>query len=68
MDKLLINCSNINWILLRQQKQTLLEACRKIDFNEDLYGIVLLLDHIQDSAAAIIGEDEVFGKEANIEC
>jgi uncharacterized protein YpiB (UPF0302 family) len=64
-----IETSEIDWVELREQKQTLLKQIDKArDDNDekttsDLVGILGLLDYIQDEASNELGEDEVFGKE-----
>lgn len=59
----------IDWALLRQQKQSLLEAMESVhpSIAEDLDGILHLIDHIQDAAAADsrIGIKQVFGEETD---
>lgn len=54
---------NIDWALLRDQKQALLQA---IDISppamaEALTGLLHLIDHVQDEAARTVGERAVFG-------
>ena len=54
---------NIDWSLLRQQKRTLLETieAEKGGFEEmlnNLEGIVNLIDHLQDYAVDVLGIDE----------
>ncbi len=53
----------IDWALLRQQKQSLLEAMESVhpSIAEDLDGILHLLDALQDEAASKYGSDAVFG-------
>ena len=55
----------IDWALLRQQKLSLLQAIEEAHpvIAQDLEGILHLIDHIQDEAAANseIGIKEVFG-------
>ena len=58
---------NINWALLRSQKLTLLQviSVSPPTVAQDLTGILHLIDHVQDEAAANsdIGVKEVFGEE-----
>ena len=63
-----VDLSNVDWALLRKQKQALLETIRSIEKNDDsgktkpLCGLVHLLDPVQDQAAETLGESVVFGK------
>lgn len=50
--------NDVNWGLLRQQKERLIALAEEDD---DLTGIVNLLDAIQDQAAERLGEQAVFG-------
>ena len=60
--------SGVDWKLLRRQKESLLRAISVVDAHiskkcqEDLTGILHLLDDIQDQAADRLGEAAVFGK------
>jgi len=62
------NLSGVDWKLLRRQKESLLRAISVVDAHiskkcqEDLTGILHLLDDIQDQAADRLGESAVFGK------
>ena len=71
--KLLIDCGKVDWELLRAQKLALLEHMDGIytaglvkivnsPTMKALEGILHILDHIQDEAAEILGEEAVFGK------
>ena len=66
--KLPINLGNVDWKMLRRQKESLLRAISIVDrqiskkCQEDLQGILHLLDHIQDQATEQIGERVVFGR------
>lgn len=54
----------IDWALLRQQKLTLnhvIDRFAGLPQEEDLCGILHLLDTLQDEAAKSVGEDVVFG-------
>ncbi len=53
---------NIDWPLLRQQKEQLLDLAEAN--NEDLHGIVFLIDAIQDYAVdeMKLSKKTVFGK------
>jgi hypothetical protein len=75
---LYIDMSNVDWRLLRKQKLALLTVSHLISKahphvgieNIDhtaIDGLINFLDFIQDCAAEIIGEEEVFGKEADPE-
>jgi len=59
--------STIDWAALRRQKKTLIGVrktiARRKQQLDDLSGIIQLLDHIQDRAAEVIGDKEVFGDE-----
>ena len=65
--KLLVDFGYVDWKLLRRQKESLLRVIGIADMQvgkkcqEDLQGILHLLDHIQDQAAERIGERAVFG-------
>ena len=56
---------SVDWPLLRKQKAALLR--KTFDMLRDdpdavlLEGLIELLDHIQDEAAAYLGEEAVFG-------
>jgi len=69
MSKKCIDLSNVDWNLLRIQKQSLTNVISTrtgSDSNETteaLSGLLHLLDHIQDQAAEILGEETVFGKD-----
>jgi hypothetical protein len=62
---------NIDWPLLRQQKQCILEISSMGCFTEKDYdaliGIVCLLDDLQDYSVDIIGlsEEDIFGIKLN---
>ena len=68
MQHVTIDLSNVDWSLLRKQKLTLLKTAQRraktgaSEAAEHLRGLVHLLDHIQDQAAEILGEEAVFGK------
>jgi hypothetical protein len=65
MKKVIVDISKINWKLLRKQKSTLIELLnRKVSLKEKdhIDGVIAMVDHIQDRAAEILGEKEVFGK------
>jgi len=55
--------AGIDWELLRQQKQLLLDALDANKIGFDTYGLVTLIDNIQDAAVAegIATESQVFG-------
>lgn len=73
-----VDLSNVDWTLLREQKQSLLRVLETItktvtpeearaktgatETTDHLRGLVHLLDHIQDQAAETLGEKVVFGK------
>lgn len=75
MTGIYIESDKVDWPMLRAQKSTLIEwkAGRgiitedKVDTTEVLSGIIHLLDYIQDQAAIVLGEEEVFGKEVSNE-
>lgn len=56
---------NIDFTLLRRQKESLLTAINYMDKNselsEDLEGILGLIDSIQDEMAKYLGEERIFG-------
>lgn len=58
---------NIDWDLLRKQKETLFQTINKLEARgdskaaDDLEGILHLLDTIQDETAKALGERAVFG-------
>ena len=58
--------ANIDWALLRKQKLSLMQAIAEVHpvIAQDLEGILHLIDHIQDEAAANseIGIKTVFGE------
>ena len=61
-----VDVTNIDWRQLRAQKADVVvridiakAAGRNID---DLRGLLHLLDHIQDQAAEVLGEEAVFGE------
>ena len=60
---------DIDWELLRKQKQVLLDAIELADSGdtpkavEGLNGILFTIDAIQDRAAEQIGEHVVFGED-----
>lgn len=57
---------NLNWGLLRLQKDYFLnEAANNKEADEIYNGIVSLIDHLQDAAVldGVATEDEVFGAE-----
>jgi len=58
-DELKVILGNVDWQLLRKQKLQLIRLADSHD--ENLMGVVHLLDQIQDSVAEIIGEETVFG-------
>ena len=62
-----VDLGNVDWKLLRRQKESLLRAISVVDVHigkscqQDLQGILHLLDHIQDQAAFQFGERPIFG-------
>ena len=56
--KLKVYFENIDIKLLKKQKSFLLELAQS---NEELMGIVHLIDEIQDQSADVSSEEEVFG-------
>jgi hypothetical protein len=70
--KIQVDVSKVDWALLRKQKEALIAAAgvtskrqplktiKHIDA-EAFEGLLNLLDHIQDSAATVLGEKAVFG-------
>ena len=67
-NRLPVDLSGVDWKMLRRQKESLLRAISVVDVHinkkcqEDLTGILHLLDDIQDQAADRLGESAVFGK------
>ncbi len=63
-----LDLGGVDWKMLRKQKESLLRAISIVDVQiskkcqEDLTGILHLLDHVQDQAAERIGERAVFGR------
>lgn len=58
---------NLNWKLLREQKEYCAnEAANNEDVSEIYEGVLNLLDHLQDAAVldGVATEEEVFGKSA----
>jgi hypothetical protein len=67
-----VDVSKVDWALLRKQKEALIAAAgvtskrqplatiKKVDADA-FEGLLNLLDHIQDSAATVLGEKAVFG-------
>lgn len=67
-DLLLIDVGNIDWAMLRAQKETLLQArdrllsgCVESPCADALTGLLHLIDHVQDEAVHTIGEQAIFG-------
>jgi hypothetical protein len=64
---MIINTDKIHWVHLRKQKAILLDQIKLAESNnqpevvDGLYGILHLVDYIQDTASEEIGEEEVFG-------
>jgi len=59
----LIDCGNIDWKLLRIQKQVLLDMIQQHPSVDELDGVLHLIDYIQDEAAQQIGDEKVvFGE------
>ena len=67
-----VNLSGVDWIMLRKQKETLvalslftLKACSILGIAKGsesaIEGVLGLLDHVQDQAAEILGQEAVFG-------
>ena len=71
--KISIDLGNVDWKMLRRQKESLLRAIGIADvqtnkkFQEDLQGLLHLLDYVQDQAAKRIGEHAVFGQGENMD-
>ena len=55
MKKVMVNISNVDWALLRRQKEWLVSQ-----LGDNAGGLLCLLDSIMDQAADILGEDVVF--------
>jgi len=68
MTRISIDLSQVDWQLLRKQKQTLVDVIHQGSKDDPpvvtnhLTGLLHLLDHIQDEAAKVLGEEVVFGK------
>lgn len=65
-----VSIAEVDWALLRKQKVTLLQVMDTLQtpwIEEDLQGIVNLLDSIQDQAAQVIGNNAVFGDDEETE-
>jgi len=66
--KVTIDLSNVDWELLREQKEWLISTNSFIRYKTELGdGLLHLLDDIQDQAAEVLGEEAVFGRDNN-EC
>lgn len=68
MKDLLLKGLNIDWELLRQQKQSLFNVIEKSDNDylvEDIEGIIGIVSFLQDQAveSGIWTEEEIFGKD-----
>ncbi len=68
-----VDLSGVDWIMLRKQKEALvalslftLKACSILGIvnggESAIEGVLGLLDHVQDQAVEILGEEAVFGK------
>lgn len=61
------NLDQVDWEMLRKQKEALLRVINKEvsveDVEKELNGLIYMLDHIQDEATYAIDEDIVFGTE-----
>ena len=68
MSRLLIDLSQLDWQLLKKQKQALVDVIHQQSkvyppaVTNHLTGLIHLLDHIQDEAAKVLGEEAVFGE------
>lgn len=68
---ILLENFNPDWEQLRQQKLTLLELVDSVSpaerLYDDLFGVIQLLDYIQDQAAisTLWTEEEIFGELEN---
>ena len=64
MMKVFVDVGDVNWRELSGQKDTLVFIRRVYQsgssIDEDLSGIIHLLDYIQDEAAKTLGEETVF--------
>ena len=61
---LLIDLSNVDWKLLREQKRGLVEIGFKPDnakYNDVTNGLLNLIDHLQDETEKQLGSKKVFG-------
>lgn len=54
-----VTLDHVDWLLLRRQK---LDLLARIGDDDPLMGLVHLLDDLQDQAAEVSGEEEVFGQ------
>lgn len=67
---MMTDLAGVDWKLLGRQKESLLRTISVVDVHiskmcqEDLTGILHLLDDIQDRAAGRLGEAAVFGKQS----
>ena len=67
-EEVLVDLCNVNWELLRTQKQSLMDLFLKSDnrvpiqYQEAFSGVLHLLNSIQDAAANKFGEKKVFGE------
>lgn len=69
MEMFQIDADKIDWPLLRKQKRALNQILKKGPGRKTIArsfphieGIISILDHIQDRAALVLGEESVFGR------
>jgi hypothetical protein len=57
----LINTDEIDWSMLREQKEYLVTFTQHWE-SEQMDGIIHFIDFIQDEASTVLGEEVVFGR------
>ena len=58
---IMVDVGGVDWTILRKQKHYLVTMSMDDD-DENIEGLINFLDTIQDQAADVIGENEVFGR------
>ena len=53
---------NVDWALLRKQKQWLVRMESMLKDSDEATGLLGLLDDLQDGAEKVLGSEMVFGK------
>ena len=61
---IMLDSDKIDWVMLREQKanmSTLLSRPKDRNLCSTVEGILSLIDYIQDQAADVMSEEEIFG-------